>query len=843
MKKRRLLSLMLLVCFILGVSGSLTSCKDYDDDAGWNDRVANNESLIKALQEQVANLQAAQQQCRTQCDKNNAAISVINDTINNIRGRVSSNSSRITALENEKVKIYEKISNLEKADSLLNIAITQTNGRIDDAEARISKLEEGYRMNTQAINNLRDSLAECMLNCNKTALKVEGLVTTINNLNGKVDSLNNAINTRLDGQDAKIANLVSTVDSLDRNIIQPLNNTVNILSGQVEELYRKAYRDSLSAHVADSIARHADSLALKNYQSIVETNYRIDTVNNTIQLMNGQIVSLDSSVTALNTALGTVGDLAKANEQAIKTLQAEFDSLQKLVNSIWNAFKLQVTSIAVNGTYNPIFGYYAVPSGDIRSTVLGTYYGKPESFQFPTAISSYYANANQTLTNKDLEVTGMSSQSFGGQTIVSEDGAEGNAGKLWLTLNPTEVDFTGKNFSLVNSRGVGSALSLSSVKPSDELLQFGYTRAASTGFYEAQGTINANDVDELKPNVNLNDMKDELRTIYHNWKNRATNGGFNVNLSQLAGVIYENVNNVLPALALKTSWATTDTAGIQNTHSVLSQYCVGAAAVHPLSFGFLQGRTYTPLPVYTAYEDINVNVDTITVNTVQSTGNVRVTVHFKDHNGNDSTATYTVDGINELIDSYNDALVGIQSQVNNQIHDIDSQLDQLSNLSNLFKTYDRWANRVNGWFSRDGNNDINRSLQPVIFYGLGNEMRKLGNTKYATVALPSGSSLLATSYTFELLAPAYKKWVAVTNVWKNSDDAVRGVRSAQDGNADALSALRQANNGTNMNQVVFGTERSFTLGTLKSDYVYEISYAAVDYNGKNVVRKFYVRGK
>ena len=67
---------------------------------------------------------------------------------------------------------------------------------------------------------------------------------------------------------------------------------------------------------------------------------------------------------------------------------------------------------------------------------------------------------------------------------------------------------------------------------------------------------------------------------------------------------------------------------------------------------------------------------------------------------------------------------------NNQIHDIDSQLDQLSNLSNLFKTYDRWANRVNGWFSRDGNNDINRSLQPVIFYGLGNEMRKLGNTKY-----------------------------------------------------------------------------------------------------------------
>lgn len=237
---------MLLVCFILGVSGSLTSCKDYDDDAGWNDRVANNESLIKALQEQVANLQAAQQQCRTQCDKNNAAISVINDTINNIRGRVSSNSSRITALENEKVKIYEKISNLEKADSLLNIAITQTNGRIDDAEARISKLEEGYRMNTQAINNLRDSLAECMLNCNKTALKVEGLVTTINNLNGKVDSLNNAINTRLDGQDAKIANLVSTVDSLDRNIIQPLNNTVNILSGQVEELYRKAYRDLLT---------------------------------------------------------------------------------------------------------------------------------------------------------------------------------------------------------------------------------------------------------------------------------------------------------------------------------------------------------------------------------------------------------------------------------------------------------------------------------------------------------------------------------------------------------------------------------------------------------------------
>ena len=89
----------------------------------------------------------------------------------------------------------------------------------------------------------------------------------------------------------------------------------------------------------------------------------------------------------------------------------------------------------------------------------------------------------------------------------------------------------------------------------------------------------------------------------------------------------------------------------------------------------------------------------------------------------------------------------------------------------------------------------------------------------------------------------------MTNVWENSNDAVKdvvlnqSVTSAQNGSAALQAALRAANGGENMNKVVFGTIRHAKLGTLQSGKVYEISYSAVDYSGKVAARKYYVRGK
>ena len=77
-----------------------------------------------------------------------------------------------------------------------------------------------------------------------------------------------------------------------------------------------------------------------------------------------------------------------------------------------------------------------------------------------------------------------------------------------------------------------------------------------------------------------------------------------------------------------------------------------------------------------------------------------------------------------------------------------------------------------------------------------------------------------------MLAPAYKKFVAVTDVW-NADGT------------EAAASVGQAANGENMKKVI-DSEKSCTLNG-QAGYIYEISYSAVDYHGKVTTKKFYVQ--
>lgn len=763
---------------------------------GLTQRVQTNESDITIIQGQISSINDSIDAHRVRLDALTALINGKADTAD------------VATLNSQLVVARKNIASLQRADSVLQAAIDAANDSINSVKSTLATLSGTVSENADSIAALRSRLASCINNCSQTALKVSALVNT-------VDSLGNQLNTQIGLVYDSINSVVA--------ITNTLNNAVVALQDDVADLIKKAHRDSILTKHADSLATEANNLATSNLA-------RIETLEN-------NYTNLNDSVNSLGRILGTVEDLANANEEAIGELAERVEALETAVAKIENAIRLQVTSINVNGTYNPVYGYYAIPSGDVRSSVLAAYYGNLTStVQFPTATQTFYTNPEAgRLSNNDLDIVGAVKEQIPAGTIVTGGGQAGNAGTMWLTLNPSNVDLAGKTFTLVNSRGEKSAMNLTPAESSNDLLHFGYTRAANAnGFYQVTGTVTKDDVEALKPNLNMEDIKDEVKTLYRAWRDRSANGGIKVNFSELAGVIYSNITDIVPALALKTTW----TDNNDSAHSVLSQYSVAATAVKPFSFGTMQGKTYTPLPIYTSYEDINVNIDTVRLNGVEA-GNYTVTVE----NADGTTSTYTVDGLNELVDQINNSIIGTQSDINSQIKDIDSQIDKVERYTKVFKVYDRWANRVNGWFSRDGNNNINRSLQPVLFVGRGNGLAKLGNAKYGTVAVQTGTSLLATTYTFELLAPAYKKWIAVTNVWPNSNDAVANVNSAQKDNSDCVAALRDANSGENMNKVVFGTTRHVTLGTLKKDYVYEIAYSAVDYMGKVVVRKFYVRGK
>ena len=134
----------------------------------------------------------------------------------------------------------------------------------------------------------------------------------------------------------------------------------------------------------------------------------------------------------------------------------------------------------------------------------------------------------------DIQLNDKDIQMLGVDAVVTKDagsvllGDEGNAGTLYMTINPNTVDFTGLNVSLVNSQDEFSGAELSGLAPSNEVLSFGYTRAKKNGFYEAKATISEKSLEDVKLSMNFNEIKEVAKDI--------VNGG-SVDVNKVASTV------------------------------------------------------------------------------------------------------------------------------------------------------------------------------------------------------------------------------------------------------------------------------------------------------------------
>jgi hypothetical protein len=164
-------------------------------------------------------------------------------------------------------------------------------------------------------------------------------------------------------------------------------------------------------------------------------------------------------------------------------------------------------------------------------------------------------------------------------------------------------------------------------------------------------------------------------------------------------------------------------------------------------------------------------------------------------------------------------------------------------LNNYVGTINNYIDKVNTVLNRVTGiiNNLNSKLQPALLYKTSSGSLAVVSTAKAfptqvTVSGGSAMELLPTTYTAEILAPAYKKYVAVTNVFNGS-------KSAQDGDAQCKAALAAANETEFFNTVIDGNQRvvAFTSGSQYSGYIYEVTYTALDYTGVESSKKFYLQ--
>jgi hypothetical protein len=485
---------------------------------------------------------------------------------------------------------------------------------------------------------------------------------------------------------------------------------------------------------------------------------------------------------------------------------------RQYIIGIYDYLKKMITGITIQAVNNPIFGSVAFPWG-VQSNILVGYYGESDvDVRFPTTRTANYIYKECALTDKDAEMLGSSVESYNkfGQSVLVEE-TEGNAGKVYVTINPTSVDFTGQKLPLVNSQDEESAVKLGALEKSDAVLRFGVTRAADNGFYEATATFTEDNIPtyDVDKSMIYNSLKDIAKDVLNH------QDGINVKAaaSRLYNVFLE-LNGNLDAYGIKASWNFNDVEGNVQTNSVYSKYAIAATAIKPLSYAFLYD-----MQLGTSINNRLPNLPTINPNVEAIINNI---VDLDQLEG-------------QLTANEKEAFELVKDQV---VSGVGNYMDKAEPYINKLNY---WTSRLNGYMERfeDVANNVNAFLQVTMLYkGKDNQFHQLSNSKeYPTVFAGEGlANVFATSYTGEIIAPAFKKFIGVTNVFKDGD-------SAQNGCTDCKAALEAVNDGEYFNEVFPGSRYGVAIENMKKGYTYEIFYSALDYSGKISARKFYVTVK
>ena len=206
------------------------------------------------------------------------------------------------------------------------------------------------------------------------------------------------------------------------------------------------------------------------------------------------------------------------------------------------------------------------------------------------------------------------------------------------------------------------------------------------------------------------------------------------------------------------------------------------------------------------------------------------------------TTWYDVNGAHSVISSYSLGIAAITPLSYAFLNDADYKtapgyekvIDKINGIKSLQKPSRQdarediisYVDKLNNFICKTVN-DFNDFLQPTLLAESDNVIFRVMASGDGSVVKGSSVLLHPTSYTGEFLAPAFKKFVAVSNIYKNGDSI-------------GDEAVRAFNAANNLQQVLPGRATSVKLEGLQSGCVYEIVYSAVDYTGRVVANKYYI---
>lgn len=786
--KRQLTSILLFSALLVGGASTFVSCKDYDSDAAYEAQAQANKTIAQLIAQQAKDVE------------------ILNGKLNAIKSCSCTDAHTKELIENQ-IKTNQNI--------IAELKRQMTNNITNDADVKNA-------IATLSKQTILGSYAD--------------LNTAIQNSKAYKDII-----TELAGNNKELADSVKTIWG---DLYGDKETGKVGITSKVDQLLKDmTYTKALAK--ADS--QRIDTLSARLYKEIEIATNKVVGMIPTDEKINGMIGS-------------QLADYYTKTQidSKIKGLQGQIDTLKNSVDDILN---LQVSGITIQASESPITGYENTPFG-VQVNFLGAYYG----------------HADEGVTFADKKLAG---------TLISD--ADDNAGIIYVTVNPANVAPSAIHLKLVDSQGNEAPYKLEWAN-TDKILTAGVSRAVSTsknGFYAVKVSLDEESLNKAK--VWTSEDAQKLKSVGKNLLDKLRHPkSTNLQLGNIASTINSTFNNRLKLYAVEATWSQRGLDGKLVDKKVTSAYKLAASPMSPLSFEFLKDGINVDLPsIPTLQSKINFNNYKFTWTPIEHMGNVKTKVTLEgipdvDNikiNGNvwvpkpevgvtivgkdkitgklgedgktvvfdlsslGATADVTIGSVKINpedvhvtvgktngeydvtipMDEFNKIIDNINNQVGNMIGNVNGIVDKVNKYADAIDG--QLISRINTYINKFENllTKSNSLLQPAMFYrtnggSFGQLARVAEGASYLKLNGSEASTVfVASSYTAELLAPAYMKEITV------------------DGGATLTGA------GQSGSKVVLKNGQYKVGFQATKAGVYTITYNAVDYFGKTVSKKFYVK--
>lgn len=485
--KRKFISAMLFGALLVAPATTFVGCADYDDDIeNLQGQITNNATTldqltkekIKNVETEIESLKAANKQLQEALDKAKsegsdadaatlaaaqklvedaqaqlqAALDAVNGDITGINGKISDLDARLLAQDGR----LKSVESLLAADGKLTLAINDAQALAEKAYNLAEKTAATADANKQAIKDAADNLKSIK----------ESLEGQINTLSDKVNDLSKKLADQNADITAQINSLKSQLNDANEGIsangdkIIKNKQKIDEIVGQLTELQNQIAKNKSAVETLESnFLTEIDKIV--NEQNGLKTSIEglksaNETVNQRLESAEGRLDTIEDLIASLAKS----SDVTSSIDQLRQEIEAKIGKLNEegkddTVASLIAGINTSITSIQgditridgeitrIDGLIDVLFTDLSnlVTSLEIQDNTFDAVWGRVTAAN----VGSFAKDDTKRLVCFPEKSNRKATRAFDEYTV------EDVSGDMYLTINPTDIDFDNLKVDLRNS--------------------------------------------------------------------------------------------------------------------------------------------------------------------------------------------------------------------------------------------------------------------------------------------------------------------------------------------------------------------------------------------------------